>query len=131
MPPPTHHVEFALYADDMAIIATSRKPTLLVSYLESYLDDLQRCLSEWIIAIMSLKHRDNLRECWMAFHPAPTSNTLGGTNRMGRKTRYLGGETTHLDVSLRPGQKEDCSKYRESDHPSGTESCYISSSSGP
>ena len=32
-------------------IATSRKPTLLVSYLESYLNDLQRWLSEWRIAI--------------------------------------------------------------------------------
>ena len=35
MPSPSHHVELALYADDMAIIATSRKPTLPVSYLES------------------------------------------------------------------------------------------------
>ena len=39
MPSPSHHVELALYADDTAIIATSRKPTLLVSYLESYLND--------------------------------------------------------------------------------------------
>ena len=45
-----HHVELDLYADDMVIIATHRKPTLLVSYLESYLNDLQRCLSEWRIA---------------------------------------------------------------------------------
>jgi len=36
----------ALYADDTAIIATSHKPTLLVSYLGSYLNDLQRWLSE-------------------------------------------------------------------------------------
>jgi len=51
MPPPPHHVELALYADDTAIIATSRKPTMLVNYLESYLNDLQRWLSEWRIAI--------------------------------------------------------------------------------
>ena len=31
MPTPSRHVELALYADDTAIIATSRKPTLLVS----------------------------------------------------------------------------------------------------
>jgi len=31
IPPPSHHVELALYADDTAIIATSRKPTLIVS----------------------------------------------------------------------------------------------------
>ena len=43
MPSPSHHVELALYANDTAVIATSRKPTLLLSYLESYLDDLQRC----------------------------------------------------------------------------------------
>ena len=40
MSTPSHHVELALYADDTAVIATSRKPTLLVSYLESYLNDL-------------------------------------------------------------------------------------------
>jgi hypothetical protein len=51
MPSPSHQVELALYADDTAIIAMSRKPTLLVSYLESYLKDLQRWLSEWRIAI--------------------------------------------------------------------------------
>ena len=37
MPAPSHHVELALYADDTAIIASSRKPTRLVRYLESYL----------------------------------------------------------------------------------------------
>jgi hypothetical protein len=31
MPSPSHHVELALYADDTAIIATSSKPTLLLS----------------------------------------------------------------------------------------------------
>jgi len=51
MPPPSHHVELALYADDTAIIATSRKPKLLVSYLQSYLNDLQRWLGEWRTAI--------------------------------------------------------------------------------
>ena len=51
MPSPLHHVEFALHADDTTIIATSRKLTLLVSYLEFYLNDLQRWLSEWRIAI--------------------------------------------------------------------------------
>ena len=44
MPSPSHHVEIALFADDTAVTATSRKPTLLVSYLESYLNDLQRWL---------------------------------------------------------------------------------------
>ena len=47
IPTPPNHVELAICTDDMTIIATSRKPTLLVSYLESYLNDLQRWLSEW------------------------------------------------------------------------------------
>jgi hypothetical protein len=51
MPTSSHHVKLALYADNTAIISTSRKPTLLVSYMESYLGDLQRWLSEWRIAI--------------------------------------------------------------------------------
>jgi len=36
MPQPSHHVELALYADDTAIIGTSHKLTLFISYLESY-----------------------------------------------------------------------------------------------
>jgi len=51
MPPPSHHFKLALYTDNTAIIATSHMPTLLVSYLESYLNDLQQWLSEWRIAI--------------------------------------------------------------------------------
>jgi hypothetical protein len=42
IPSPSQHVDLALYADDTVIIATSRKPTLLVGYLESNLNDLQR-----------------------------------------------------------------------------------------
>jgi hypothetical protein len=51
MPISSHHVEIELDTDIMAIIANSRKPTLFVSYLESYLSELQRWLSEWRIAI--------------------------------------------------------------------------------
>jgi len=51
MPSHSHHVELAVYANDTAFTATSRKPTLLVSYLESYLNDLQRWLTEWRIVI--------------------------------------------------------------------------------
>ena len=51
MSSPSRHVGLALYADDTAIIATSRQPALLVKYLETYLSDLERWLSEWRIAI--------------------------------------------------------------------------------
>jgi hypothetical protein len=41
MPSPSRHVELALYTDNTDNRATSRKPTLLVSYLESYPNDIQ------------------------------------------------------------------------------------------
>ena len=53
---PSHHVELALCVDDTAIITTSPKATLLVCYLELYLNDFQRCLSEWRIAINASKN---------------------------------------------------------------------------
>ena len=37
---PLQHVELALYTDGTTIIARSQKPTLIVSYLESYLNNL-------------------------------------------------------------------------------------------
>ena len=40
IPSPSHHVELALYADYTAIIVKSGNLTMLVSYLESYLNDL-------------------------------------------------------------------------------------------
>ena len=46
MPSPSYHVTLAPYADDTTIIATSRKPVLLVSYLRAYLSDLERWLRE-------------------------------------------------------------------------------------
>jgi hypothetical protein len=51
IPVPSRHVELTLYADDTAIIATSCKTPLLVSFLEAYLSDLERWLREWRIAI--------------------------------------------------------------------------------
>jgi len=57
MPSASHHLELALYADDTAIIVMPCKPTLLVSYLDSCLNDIRRCLSEWRIAIFSKSNR--------------------------------------------------------------------------
>jgi retron-type reverse transcriptase len=51
MPVLSRHVELALYADDTAVIATSRKSALLVSYLESYLADLEFWVRKWRITI--------------------------------------------------------------------------------
>jgi hypothetical protein len=38
---PSLHVELAQYADDTAVVATSRSPSLLVGYLEVYLGRLE------------------------------------------------------------------------------------------
>jgi hypothetical protein len=51
IPVPSRHVELALYACYTAVIATSRKPALLLSYLESYLVDLELWIRKWRIAI--------------------------------------------------------------------------------
>jgi hypothetical protein len=47
----SHHFKLSLYADAKSIITTSRKPALLVSYLDSHFNDLHKCLSEWKIVI--------------------------------------------------------------------------------
>jgi hypothetical protein len=42
IPRPSRHVKLAQYADDTALVATSRSPSLLVAYLEDYLGRLER-----------------------------------------------------------------------------------------
>jgi hypothetical protein len=54
MPSSSRHVKLALYADDTAVIGTSLQLALLVRYLETYLSDLERWLSEWRIAINAM-----------------------------------------------------------------------------
>jgi hypothetical protein len=113
MPSPLKHVESALYADDTAIISTSRKPTLLVNYLESYLNDLQRWLNEWRITINVSKSTAIIFARAERHYPIPTSNTFRGTNRMGRYNSLSGGDaiyTTHLVASHQSGQEEGCPK---------------------
>ena len=79
----SRHVELALYADDTAIIATSRKPVLLVSYLEANLSGLERWLREWRIAInVSQEQRNALRECQVASLQASTGAVSSAHLRM-------------------------------------------------
>ena len=90
IPSPSHHVDLALYADDTVIVAASRNRTLLISYLESYLNDLQRWMSEWRFAINACKSsaiifaRAGLRFFRLRLV------TLRGTNRMIRRNSLLG-----------------------------------------
>jgi hypothetical protein len=87
----SHHVDLALYADDTAIIATSHKPKLLVSYLESYLNDLQRWLSEWRIVVNVSKNTAIIfaRAGRRFIQPQPVT-LFGETIEWVETTRYLG-----------------------------------------
>jgi len=75
MPSSSHRVELALYADDTAVVATSRKPTLLVRHLESYFKNLQRWLSEWRIAISVCKSTTIIFACarWRFIQARPVT----------------------------------------------------------
>jgi hypothetical protein len=55
IPTPSRYVELAQYADDTAVAATSRSPSLLVGYLEAYLGRLEHWLRDWRIAIIVSK----------------------------------------------------------------------------
>ena len=77
---PSRHVELALYAIETAVIATSCKPALLVSYLNTYLRDLERWLREWRIAIKVSK----IYAVLFAHPETQTSSTLPGASQMGR-----------------------------------------------
>jgi hypothetical protein len=91
LPTPSHHVELALYVDDMAVIATSHKPMLLVDYLDSYLSDLQRWLSECRIAISIYKSSAMIfaRAGWRFIQPQPVS-IFEQPIQWVATTRYLG-----------------------------------------
>jgi hypothetical protein len=92
MPSPLHHVELSLYVDDTAILATSGKPTLFVSYQESYLLDLQRWLSEWRIAINVSNSTVIIFACaGRRFIQLRPVTLLGETIEWVNRTRYLGG----------------------------------------
>jgi hypothetical protein len=60
MPTPSHHVELPLCADDMDPVATSRRSSLLINYLQAYLCRLQHWLRDWRISINVSKSTEML-----------------------------------------------------------------------
>jgi hypothetical protein len=89
MPSPSHQVEIAVYEDDTVVIATSRKPTLYVSNLEFYLNDLKRWLSEWRITINISKDSSIIfARAGRALLSAPISNPLRELIEWVEITRY-------------------------------------------
>jgi hypothetical protein len=92
MSTPSQQFEFALYADDTAIIATSRKPAPLFSYLESYLSDLQLWLSEGRIAInISKVTATKFARAGRRFKQPRQVTLFGEPIQSVDTTRYLGG----------------------------------------
>jgi hypothetical protein len=82
----------------MAIIDTSRKPTLLISYLDSYFNDLQRWMSEWTIAINVSKSTAIIFERAGRRFIQPRPVTLFGEPiKWVDTTRYLG---VTIDIRL-------------------------------
>jgi len=68
----------ANYEDDTAIITTSCQPAPLAKYLEIYLSDLERWLSDWRIAINVLKSSTMLFAKTGRCIPKPRSVQLFG-----------------------------------------------------
>jgi hypothetical protein len=95
---PSHNVELALYADDTAIIAMSRKSALLIRYLETYLNDQERWLREWRIAINISKSNAVLfaKAGWRIPRPQPVQ-FLGHPIEWVDRARYL---AANLDSRL-------------------------------
>jgi hypothetical protein len=91
MPPPSHNVKLALYADDTAFITTSRKPALLINYLALYLTDLEWWLREWRIAINVSKFAAMLfAKNGKRVHKPRQVQILGKPIHWVDSTRYLG-----------------------------------------
>jgi retron-type reverse transcriptase len=93
MPSPSRHVQLALYADDTAVIATSRRPVLLVNCLETYLNDLERWLSERRISISVSKRSAMLFVKTGRRIPKPRSvHFFGELIQWVDTSRFLGGD---------------------------------------
>jgi hypothetical protein len=113
MPLPPHHGDLAPYADETTIIATFYKPTLHVSYLESYLNDLQRWLSEWRIALnVSDSTAIIFARAGRRFIQPRPGTLFVEPNQLVRRNSSLGDPiyTNQLVASHRSSQKENCSK---------------------
>jgi hypothetical protein len=78
------------YADDTALIATSRDPSLLVGYLEAYLGRLELWLRSWRIAINVSKSTAVLfaKTARSARQPRPVQ-FLGQPVELVQTARYL------------------------------------------
>jgi hypothetical protein len=108
MPVPSRHIELAVYSDDTAITATSRKSALPIRYLETYLSDLEPWLREWRIAINVPSSNSMLfaKAAWRIPRPRPVQ-FLGQPIEWVDTAHYLGVTLdSRLTSSHRTSQEE-------------------------
>jgi hypothetical protein len=93
------YVELAQYADDTALIATTRSPSLLVGNLEAYLGRVEHWLRNWRIAITSEKtplcYLLRLRNTFKS----PDQSSFSKSQQSGSKQHGMSG-------TRKPGRKE-------------------------
>ena len=77
------------YADDTALVATSKQPQLLLKYLETYLTELETWLRDWRIAINVDKSAAVLFTTRRTPTPRPL-RFLGDEIQWVEKVKYLG-----------------------------------------
>jgi hypothetical protein len=91
IPTPSRHVELAQYADDTALIVTSRSPSLLVSYPEACLGRQELWFRDWRIAINISKNMAVLcAKTAKCVRKSRTVQFLGEPIEWAETARYLG-----------------------------------------
>ena len=99
MPTPSRHIELAKYADDTALLATSKQPQLLLKYLETYLTELETWLRDWRIAINVDKSAAVLFTTRRIPTPRPL-RYLGDEIQWVKKVKYLGASLGKRHIGL-------------------------------
>jgi hypothetical protein len=114
IPTPSHYVELAQYANDRAIIATSRIPSLLLGYLEAYIGRLELWLRDWRIVIIVSKSTPVLFAKTARRVLQPRLVLSWSANRLGRNSSLCWGELSYaasLVSTSEANEKEGSSKF--------------------
>jgi hypothetical protein len=98
-PVPSHHVDLALYAVDTFIITMSLKPSLLFSYLDSYLTDLERWPVEDVVATNASKRTVMLFTEAYRFFPRPGPYSCSGSNSIWLIQPFIWGLTVYTRLT--------------------------------
>ena len=95
IPTPSRHLKLAQYADDTALVATSKQPQRLLKYLKTHLIELETWVRDWKIAINVDKSAAVLFRTRRIPTPRPL-RFLGDEIQWVKKVKYLGSPLGHL-----------------------------------